>query len=295
MISRSTDIRSALRSRQRGFFLNPFRFGPAAPDNSAFFDATSTAKTVHALRVAVAGYSGPLVRVRRSSDSAEIDVSALQNGALDVPSLLSFVGAGSGFIVRWYDQKYQGDWVQGVHGNQPVIVNSGIIQTENSKPKIVFSGQQFMTAGNLIGTSDSMSLCMASDAVGFGRGEGSAGAQFGWSIQANPNFLAVVFNGKGAVGYSVDGSSDTAFKGARLEVNNSTFESLLRIYQNGAVFASLPIDNYFLRDTSATLTLGRINNSYVNGSVAELVLHNALLSTEAAAAIQANWVARFAL
>lgn len=32
MISRSTDIRSALRSRQRGFLLNPHRFGAADPN-----------------------------------------------------------------------------------------------------------------------------------------------------------------------------------------------------------------------------------------------------------------------
>ncbi|GGH62096.1 hypothetical protein GCM10010975_26450 [Comamonas phosphati] len=31
MIERSTDIRAALRSRQRGFLLNPFRFGAPAP------------------------------------------------------------------------------------------------------------------------------------------------------------------------------------------------------------------------------------------------------------------------
>lgn len=34
MISRSTDIRAALRSRQRGFLLNPFRFGAPAPASS---------------------------------------------------------------------------------------------------------------------------------------------------------------------------------------------------------------------------------------------------------------------
>lgn len=34
MICRSTDIKAALRSRQRGFLLNPFRFGTPAPATS---------------------------------------------------------------------------------------------------------------------------------------------------------------------------------------------------------------------------------------------------------------------
>lgn len=46
MISRSTDIAGALRSRQRGFFLNPFRFGAPAfspldlPDLQGWYDAS---------------------------------------------------------------------------------------------------------------------------------------------------------------------------------------------------------------------------------------------------------------
>lgn len=60
MISRSTDIAGALRSRQRGFFLNPFRFGGGggAIDESAW-DAASSINAVIAGKTAkVCGAAG---------------------------------------------------------------------------------------------------------------------------------------------------------------------------------------------------------------------------------------------
>ena len=44
------------------------------------------------------------IRVRRSSDNAEQDIG-FANGVLDTSSLLTFCGAGSGYIVKKYD-----DW-----------------------------------------------------------------------------------------------------------------------------------------------------------------------------------------
>ena len=41
MIDRSTNIQSALRSRQRGVLLNPFRFGPSVPTDPYFSNVVS--------------------------------------------------------------------------------------------------------------------------------------------------------------------------------------------------------------------------------------------------------------
>jgi hypothetical protein len=74
----------------------------------------------------LSAYSGPLVRVRRSSDNAEQDVGFLASGGLDVDDLLSFVGANSAYVVTLYDQAGSGrNFTQATAGQQPRIVNAG--------------------------------------------------------------------------------------------------------------------------------------------------------------------------
>lgn len=74
-------------------------------------------------------YSGNCIRVRRSSDNTEQDIGFSGN-ALDTSSLLSFVGANDGFVVRWYDQSGNGRYFnQSTTANQPQIVSSGSVVT----------------------------------------------------------------------------------------------------------------------------------------------------------------------
>lgn len=75
------------------------------------------------------------IRVRRSSDNTEQDIG-FSGDALDVSALLSFVGAGSGYVRTFYDQTGNGEHAeQTTQANQPQIVNAG---TYNGK--LVFDG-----------------------------------------------------------------------------------------------------------------------------------------------------------
>jgi hypothetical protein len=100
------------------------------------------------IRTAVAAYStrklkstaSKAIRVRRSSDNAELDIGFVGNN-LDIASLSGFIGAESGYISKWYDQSgYGNDAVQATAGNQPRIVDSGTIDVVNSKPALYFEG-----------------------------------------------------------------------------------------------------------------------------------------------------------
>lgn len=72
-------------------------------------------------------YTGPLLRVRRSSDNAEQDIGYLVNGALNTTVLASFVGSDSAFVTRWYDQSGAGnDFIQSTAASQPRLVNAGV-------------------------------------------------------------------------------------------------------------------------------------------------------------------------
>ena len=88
--------------------------------------ATAAAFSTRRLRAA---YTGPLLRVRRSSDNAEADIGYDADGWLDETALLAHVGTGSGFVTTWYDQSGNGrDTVQTTAGHQPNIVNAGVVR-----------------------------------------------------------------------------------------------------------------------------------------------------------------------
>jgi hypothetical protein len=81
--------------------------------------------------------SAPLaVRVRRDSDSAELDIGFSGNN-LDTASLLSFCGAGNGFVTTWYDQSGNGrNATQTTAGSQPTIVASGALVTDPDNGRV---------------------------------------------------------------------------------------------------------------------------------------------------------------
>lgn len=101
------------------------------------YSGAAAAYSVNKLRTA---YSGSAIRVRRSSDNTQSDIGFVGND-LDTATLATFVGAGNGFIVKWYDQSGNGnDLVQNTTGNQPKIRSTGVTETVNSKPAILFDG-----------------------------------------------------------------------------------------------------------------------------------------------------------
>lgn len=115
-----------LPKKQQGFLLNPYRFGSAAVPLAL---DSYTAGLFAALGITrlLTSYTGALLRVRRSSDNTEQDIGYTAGAVtLDTVALAAFVGSGSGFITKWYDQSGSGNhFVQATTANQPRIVNAG--------------------------------------------------------------------------------------------------------------------------------------------------------------------------
>jgi hypothetical protein len=110
-------------------------------NGTALLDSYSGASAAYSLRNLSSAYTGPLIRVRRSSDNLERDIYGTFRGDLDLAALTSFVGANSGFVTTWYDQSGSGRHAtQATAGSQPRIVNAGAVETEGGKPAIVFDG-----------------------------------------------------------------------------------------------------------------------------------------------------------
>lgn len=125
------------------------RFGPpeplqsnllltgAGPSNGASFVGALdgyTTGTLGAFSVArrLVSTSVPaLIRVRRASDNAELDVVALSNGALDTASITSFCGASDGFVSVIYNQTGAASNLTAAAANQGCIFKSGAIVVKN--------------------------------------------------------------------------------------------------------------------------------------------------------------------
>jgi hypothetical protein len=108
------------------------------PAPSLLLDTYTGASVAYSLRKLRTDYSGNAIRVRRSSDNTEQDFGFSGND-LDTASLLTFCGAGNGFVTRWYDQSGNtNNATQVTAVSQPRIVTSGVLDTLNNKPTIFF-------------------------------------------------------------------------------------------------------------------------------------------------------------
>jgi len=114
-------------------------FPPAVGEEGAGALNFDLAAGIYSIRRVRAAYTGPCMRVRRSSDNAEIDVF-WANGLVDSAAIMAHVGAGSGFVTTWYDQSGKANHAaQTTAGNQPTIVVSGVMQMMQGRPSLSFT------------------------------------------------------------------------------------------------------------------------------------------------------------
>jgi hypothetical protein len=120
----------------------------------------SKLQALYGLRKLRTDYKGYAIRVRRSSDNAELDIGFIGED-LDIIILLVFVGVGNGFIVTTYDQSGKGNHVtQTTVTNQPRIVNAGVIEVENTRPTIKHDGTDDFLENNSFAVSNICSLSL---------------------------------------------------------------------------------------------------------------------------------------
>jgi len=104
---------------------------------------TPTARAAYSTRKLRTAYAGNCMKVRRSSDSTTLDIGFVAGtGLVDTAAILTFCGAGDGFIDTWYDQSTNAsNATQATTTLQPKICASGAIITSiNANPSIQFDG-----------------------------------------------------------------------------------------------------------------------------------------------------------
>lgn len=113
--------------------------GTAAPSNVVTVSTATAPMLIDSVTVASVGawsanrklrsaYAGSALRVRRSSDNTEQDIAFTGGGLVDTTALSTFVGAGSGYLTKLYDQSGAGkDMVMATVASQPRVVNAGAL------------------------------------------------------------------------------------------------------------------------------------------------------------------------
>jgi hypothetical protein len=188
-------------------------------------------------------YTGFCIRVRRSSDNAQLDIGFDSQGNLDISALLAFVGTGSGFVTIWYDQSGNGRHaIQTTPESQPRIVNNGVLETANGKPAIRFNGSNTFFSGVSLPLSQFTLATVLNDATQvpdirypIGTGSGSPGRGIFSSFPAFSSFPPA----NASLGYTPDatGVVQTGFLptiGQSYIVSLTTTETESNIRANGS-------------------------------------------------------------
>ena len=124
----------------------------AAASFTGALDGMTVPFRAHSFRRLLTAYTGPLVRVRRSSDSTEQDIGYTSAGDLDTAAMLTFCGSGSEFVTTWYDQSGSARHVsQATTASQPLIVNAGALNTLGTKTAMTFDGTDDYLFSTVVG------------------------------------------------------------------------------------------------------------------------------------------------
>jgi len=185
------------------FIINSYRYSSGAGE-ALLLDDYSGAECAYSVRLLKSDYSGALVKIRRSSDSAEKDFYPDSNNELTTSSedgagtsLSSWISTDSGYVVTWYDQSgNSADATMATAAKQPRIVNAGTIDTVNGKTAILGDGTDDSLRYSGFTFSDPITNFMVYDKVG-----GAGALYFGLFTAAPSLALAYDFQTTGIRAY----------------------------------------------------------------------------------------------
>lgn len=249
------------------------------------FDSYAAPFRAHSLRRVRSAYAGPLIRVRRSSDNTEADISYLANGDLDSAALLAFAGSGSAFVSNFYDQSGNArHTLQATAAAQPRIVNAGVLDTLNGKPSLVFDGtDDYLTssaaglyAAGVTTLASVMAGASAANATVFSETKTDSNGSFyrmlrsstqAWHIQAA--------NDTGASLWATAASGSVIFDNLGHQLFYTDSGSLISTWKD-----TVAAHAAFAATRSGVVTMGRFNigahngtsvSNFLNGKVQEVV------------------------
>jgi hypothetical protein len=244
------------------------------PAPSLLLDTYTNAAVAYSLRKLRTAYTGSAIRVRRSVDNAEQNIGFVDN-VLDTASLLTFCGAGNGFVTTWYDQS--GNANNAINSTaiaQPQIVSSGAMILINGKPSVQFDG-----------SNDQLNLGSVITA-----GASSFNSFVAKRAASGDNFWAL--SEKDATGYLLGSISNTYYYQPKTtqyqasSATDTTTNQLLITGQNNAGTMSIFKNGSTITSTASNLTysptidsVGRYSGLFSKCNIQETIFYNTNQST----------------
>jgi hypothetical protein len=203
---------------------------------------------------------------------------------------------GDGFVATWYDQSGNGrNATQTTAGQQPRIVNSGVLEALNGKPEIRFDGvdDYLAAASPLIDTTHSLFVLFTptiENVTGSLFGQWSAGQTGRFTILANQissggasaGFLNV-FNGSATGGGGSGGlAAEVAISNTPTLITSisTTGSEQWKLFKNGTEWDSATIPSVYTGVNSAIGSLNGAGSSLpFDGTVSGLISFPSVLST----------------
>lgn len=238
----------------------------------------SLALSLRKLRSAYAGYC---IRIRRSSDNAELDIGFVNNW-VDIATILTFIGTGSGYIVTWYDQSGNGNnALQTVATAQTLFVADAGVEL-NNLPVIRFVSNDFFNfSGFSIGNQNSIFIvCKSNNATG--------------PIFASSGYYYNIFPENNAIYYDYPSGNGAVWSGtftnySVLNTNQNNLSVGLNI--NGIAQVNKTLENYPARTIDR---LGQLVNSYFFiGDIAEIIVYDSTINSVQISQINNNEITKY--
>jgi len=227
-------------------------------------DKNPNASCAFSLRKLSSTYNGKCINVRRSSDNSSMDIGFVNN-VLDTVSMINFVGSGSGYVAKWYDQSGNNYNVsQTTATYQPTIILSGSLETINTFggkkiPKIKFGLNANVSLNNSgalysnTGTTRFISTVVNIDSfASYNCIWGGANGNITFSLNCQPTGVLYYYNPSSNYTLSPAYSSNTIFHSTAIDTNITVNNGLC----NGAFPAPNGLTALFLSNTSAYPFIG---------------------------------------
>jgi len=211
------------------FIVNPYIYG-----GTTYLLDTYSAAAAYSLRQLKTGVTS-VVRVRRSSDSAESDFTADE---ITDGTLTTWTGANDGFVTTWYDQVGSNDWTQSTANEQFDVVSSGsLITNSNGNTSTLSTANWYSLTTPWVETQE-MSMFYVS--------EPTAGRHITLGNATSSQFVTMQ-NGEAAATTTRLGATNRVFSGITA-YNQASIFTLLRdsidnmnIFRDGTADASNPL------------------------------------------------------
>jgi hypothetical protein len=265
---------------------------------------SASAAAAYSLRKLYCAYAGNAILVRRSSDNTTQAIGFTATGDLNTAALLTFVGAGNGFIQTWYDQSGNNNNATApANGNQPQIVAAGVVNTLNGQPTAVFDGSTSYMSVPYAATMDFSSASTTNvvfakttasptgDAAIFDQqyngGGNNISAALSWNNNTGsyaPLSMGYYTTSAGSWQYAplstdVTTSTDYIISGTILSGAGNT--TSINLYQNGTLAATATNKNTVGTQASQPFNIGKrwdLGN-YAPMNLQELIVFASVLST----------------